>query len=237
MVGRINQKTEIRRRAIGNSIFLYNNLHENFQAPMSYGEINEPPSKQMIKLSRRIPQGGLVLDAGCGCGIEAFGFHKMGFSVIGIDLSVNSLRFGIKNLPAITSKLAIMDTTALAFPSGAFDAVWCRSVFLHLPPKLAGRAIGEFARVLKDNGTLFLWTMSGTPDGQIECEEEYRIDGYYMGMQYVKTYSAREMRPLLSSKGFTRIDMYDETNHEREGYIWLNVWARKKTMPSKRSIS
>lgn len=93
-----------------------------------------------------------VLDAGCGTG-AAFAYLKRFGDIVGVDLSDDALR--LARLVHI-GKVKKADIINLPFPSSEFEVVMCLDVLYHRWVGNYGKAIGEFHRVLKPKGLLFL---------------------------------------------------------------------------------
>lgn len=95
----------------------------------------------------------LILDYGCGTGQRTLKFGENTRKLIGVDLSINSIKMAkdISVSKGIAAEYCLMDCEQLAFKSDTFDLLIDYGTFssLHLDP-----AIEEIIRVLKANGTL-----------------------------------------------------------------------------------
>ncbi|MBS1250434.1 MAG: putative S-adenosylmethionine-dependent methyltransferase [Chloroflexi bacterium] len=103
----------------------------------------EKMSKVRQFLDKKDPQKR-ILDAGCGEGVLVEEFHQRGYSITGLDLNYSS---------DLVKKGSILD---IPYPDGVFDIVLNLDVLEHLSFKHQKVAVGEFARVLKPNGILFV---------------------------------------------------------------------------------
>jgi len=107
-----------------------------------------------------------VLDLGCGAGRHTVYLTKIGFFVVGSDISTTGLNLSEKWLGKERIKnycLVEHDMTELPFPDGHFDAVISVNVIHHNPLNKIERTVSEVRRVLKKGG-LFLSTTSSTND-------------------------------------------------------------------------
>ena len=105
---------------------------------------------------------GRVLDVGCGQGFESARFLTPGRTVVGADYSADAVataaaRYGPEGL-----RVARTDATGLAFLPGSFDAACSSHLIEHfVDPE---PHVAELARVLKDDGTLFVLTPNEPAD-------------------------------------------------------------------------
>jgi len=108
------------------------------------------------------PLGLWALDIGCGGGLLAEEFARLGFAVVGVDPSEKSL--AVARAHAADQRLAIAyycaTGEALPFGNDRFDVVYCCDVLEHVND--VGRVIGETARVLKPGGTYLYDTINRT---------------------------------------------------------------------------
>lgn len=114
----------------------------------------------------RVPDGGRMLDAGCGQGVPVLrrlagradgagaGTGTGASAPLGVDLSREQLRWAAEAVPV--ARLARADLAALPVADGAVDAVTAFHSLIHVPLDEHRAAIGEFARVLRPGGRLLL---------------------------------------------------------------------------------
>ncbi|MGK5531003.1 methyltransferase domain-containing protein [Streptomyces sp. URMC 129] len=92
---------------------------------------------------------GTILDAGAGAGRDAASFAAGGREVIALDACLPLLRAAP---PRAGVRRVAGDVRDLPLADASVGAIWCSAVLLHLPPHQLIRALGEFARVLTDDG-------------------------------------------------------------------------------------
>jgi len=97
---------------------------------------------------------GRVLDVGCGPAVLENDLLRRGFEVVGIDVSIEMLRFGLNRLAASPYRqrctLRPGDVERLEFADGEFDAVVSMGTLEYLPTY--AKALHEMHRVLKEGG-------------------------------------------------------------------------------------
>jgi 2-polyprenyl-6-hydroxyphenyl methylase / 3-demethylubiquinone-9 3-methyltransferase len=113
------------------------------------------------------PVGLSVLDVGCGGGLLAEEFARLGCRVTGVDPSEESL--AAAGTHAVRQRLAIdyrrARGEALPFGDGSFDVAYCCDVLEHVDD--ASQVIAETARVLKSGGIYFYDTVNRTPQSRL----------------------------------------------------------------------
>jgi SAM-dependent methyltransferase len=102
-------------------------------------------------LDGSLASGALILDAGCGTGLNLDHLGSRG-AAVGVDLSDEALRFCRQRGTAV----ARVDLLALPFADGSFDCVTSFDVLYHRWVEDDHAALREMARVLKPGGVLFL---------------------------------------------------------------------------------
>ena len=142
-----------------------------------------------------LPQGGSVLDIGCGMG-EPIGrwFIERGFALTGIDTSPSLLAIARSRLPA--SKWLVADMRRLALGE-RFDGLLAWHSSFHLPPDAQRALFPRLAAHSKPGGHLMF--TSGEDEG-------IRI-GEWMGEPlYHASLAPKEYRALLDENGFDLLE-------------------------------
>jgi SAM-dependent methyltransferase len=157
-------------------------------------ELHAAMLRKLDRLFRAwIPQGGLVLDAGCGRSLFTEIRPRWPFRIVAADVDHELMRSRQAEFGDL--RFLVGDATPLAFRAGAFDAVFAGELIEHLPDPRPG--VAEFRRVLRPGGTLVLTTpnrlrLANVADGS---ERPYSPD-------HLSELSYDEVRALLQSEGF-----------------------------------
>ena len=124
------------------------------------------------------PQGQAALDVGCGGGLLAEEFARLGCQVTGVDPSEPALE--VARAHAAVSGLAITYRAgtgeALPFPDQSFEIVYCCDVLEHVAD--LDRVIAEIARVLTMGGVFCFDTINRTLLSKllaIKLAQEWRL--------------------------------------------------------------
>jgi SAM-dependent methyltransferase len=150
----------------------------------------------------------VVLDVGCGPGWESATFTDRGFEVLGVDLTPGLLDIATEEAP--TADFARMDLRTLGVHDETVDGIWACASFLHVPRSDAHGTLGEFRRVLRDGGTLWLSVKRGTGT---KTGDTYEDDDREFTL-----YRAEELRELVSDAGLT-VEFVSDGE-------WIQVLAR-----------
>lgn len=102
--------------------------------------------------------GREVLDVGCGGGFLMHALANAGHSVIGVDLSLNSLQMAQMMDETKEAHFIHADAHCLPFSDGQFDVVCAMDLLEHVSDPL--QVIAEAARVLKRGGLFFFHTFN-----------------------------------------------------------------------------
>jgi ubiquinone/menaquinone biosynthesis C-methylase UbiE len=105
-------------------------------------------------VSEEFPRRGRIkiLDVACGTGVLSRRLDEQGFSMTGLDFSLQSLRRLKQASGAIP--LIQADAAALPFGSASFDVVTCLGAWRHFPDPL--RVLHEICRVLRPDGVFLV---------------------------------------------------------------------------------
>ena len=99
----------------------------------------------------------LVLDVGCGSGAFGFRLAKRGFSVVGVDISPESIKAAkrLAKRQGFDADFVVGDIEKMPFHSKSFPLVFCGCVLHHLPDK-TGSIVSGLNYILNNGGKLFL---------------------------------------------------------------------------------
>jgi 2-polyprenyl-3-methyl-5-hydroxy-6-metoxy-1,4-benzoquinol methylase len=114
-----------------------------------------------------VPEGGSVLDAGCGSGRDGLFFKSKGYKITAFDAS--------ETLCELASELLNQTVECMRFNEirrqGEFDAVWACASLLHVPRAELSGSISALISSLKPDGVMYCSFKLG--------EEEREHDGRF----------------------------------------------------------
>lgn len=154
----------------------------------------------------RLPQGGRLLDIGCGTGLFVERYCERGGRAAGLDISPKMLERARDRWPEAEWIVGTAD--ALPFRDDSFDAASSLLAFSYF--RDPGRMLAEVVRVLRPGGRLALCTLgrnfftAGLPAIHTLAELA-RVRQVGMGSFDEHYYSGREMVELFSRAGFSDI--------------------------------
>jgi len=156
-----------------------------------------------------IPQGGRIMDLGCGSGRDVKWFCDHGYEAYGLDAS-EELAKRATNTFGITVSTGLVEDWIADEP---FDGIWCCATLMHLDD----RALEQFFKNLKCNlkagGVVFLSVKSGITTGLDEQGRYFRDftegDVYEIIVRH-KDLQVREI-------------WYTHDKLDRDTFRWMNV--------------
>ncbi len=100
-----------------------------------------------------------VLDIGCGFGwFELLALSKEVRSITGVEVTGGDLETAKKHVSAPDVRFEVASAISLPFRDESFNTIVCWEVLEHIPRNTEPQAFGEFYRVLRPGGTLYLST-------------------------------------------------------------------------------
>ncbi len=160
-----------------------------------------------------LPEGGEILDLGCGSGRDSLYLIEQGFDVTAIDGSEEMCELASIHIGQDVLEISFSD---LDFQN-VFDGVWACASLLHTAPDELEDIMSKVIDSLKTNGILYMSFHYG------------EFSGFRNG-RYFNDFKTNSMKELLSK--FENIEICEiwKTNDirsEREDDIWLNVLLKK----------
>lgn len=158
---------------------------------------------------RRLPEGGRILDLGCGSGRDFLAFLKAGFEVDAVDGSAQMVKTAseLTGLPVAHALFADYE------PEGLYDGIWACSSLLHVPVAELADVIARYARALVPGGIFYLSFKLGAHDGM-------RNGRWFTDLD------EPAFRDLIANVPELRIDRIELTGDVRPGRTdekWLNA--------------
>ncbi len=174
-----------------------------------------------------------VLDAGCGAGRDARSLAAFGLPVLAVDLSQGMLDEAgertARRLPKGSIRYALMDLRHLDdIPDGRCRGVWCSASLLHLPLRVAPRAVAELARVARRGAPVAIFLKRRAEGGEAERMEAYEHIELPDARRFFAFYTPDEARRLLESAGFEVLEVTvvpDARTPDLPG--WVSLLARR----------
>jgi cyclopropane fatty-acyl-phospholipid synthase-like methyltransferase len=178
----------------------------------------DPWERFLQELAARVPEGGRVLDLGCGNGTKIARL-AVRFELVGVDLSEEQLRLASANVPEAT--LLHGDFAESEFPAETFDAVTAFYSIMHVPREGHRALLARIVSWLKPGG-LFLASLSHL-GGDDWTGEWLEVEMFFSG------FDAETNRRLVREAGLQLL--LDELVWMREpqgdiAFLW--VLARKQ---------
>ena len=175
-------------------------------------------SAQIEEFISHLPEGGVVLDIGCGGGTPVLHtLLKRGFHAKGIDFSKSMLDIARRNAPG--AELILADVTKAEFEEASLDGIISTYTFIHIHRNHHQAIYKKMLRWLKPHGVIMIGT--GSDDW---CGE----DEYY-GVRMVWNHAGPdENKRLVQDSGF---DLVSEklVTAGSETHHW--ILARKPAIP------
>jgi SAM-dependent methyltransferase len=199
------------------------------QAGWRLGEPVDEAEHKLITpvLRRHLPAGGLVVDAGCGAGKWVAYLHRLGYRIIGLDVSAEALAAARRDAPL--AGLALADTQRAPIRDGAVDAVLSLGVVEH-DERGPVAGLRELHRIIKPGGVLVLdvpfnnWfrRLVTNPIASRETRRRRRA-GWTLGFAEYR-FDLGELRRFLEETGFEVVTAYpDDLRPPYNIGLWVDL--------------
>ena len=173
-----------------------------------------PPA--LLEWMAGLSRGAVLLDLGCGGGLDAEELRRKGYRVVGMDLTAAFLRTAREEAPLLP--LVRADMRELPFRAASFDGVWAAASLIHLPKTDAARVLKELSLLVRPGGLLGATVTYGTKSGVL-------TKGWMPG-RYFARWQKPELARAVERSGWTIESIRVVSNQERKGR-WINLVARR----------
>jgi SAM-dependent methyltransferase len=171
--------------------------------------------RYLARLAALVPQGGRVLDLGCGNGIPVARQLSRSAHVVGIDISARQVAAARRNVPA--GHFIVGDMLEVALAGSQFDAVSAFFSVTHLPRALHGRLFARVSNWLRDGG----WFVASLGAGDLPEAVEPNWLGAPM---FFSHFDAATNCDLVKAAGFEIVEA-SVLGHDEEGkkieFLWI----------------
>ena len=162
---------------------------------------------------------GVILDAGCGPGHHSNMMNQLGYSVVGIDFSLEAIKLARSVLSC--SQFCVCDMRLTGFRDVTFSGIWACASVVHLPSEDFPGQLSEFRRILIPNGILAVTLSIGkrshrSPDGRFF--ESYRTES-----EVKQLFLNCGLHPVVSSTELTGSTTSGGATYAK----WTTIMARK----------
>jgi SAM-dependent methyltransferase len=168
----------------------------------------------LARVLEAIPEGGLVLDLGCGAGLVTADLTARA-RVVGVDLSAGQLALAKENAPA--ARFVRADMVELLLAPRSFDAVVAFWTLIHVPRDLHEALLRKIHGWLRPGG-VFAGTL-GRGDNPADL-----VPDFHGAPMYWSHFDADTNRGMLRAAGFELVEA-DEIEDEGETPLWVIATA------------
>jgi SAM-dependent methyltransferase len=157
--------------------------------------------------------GDKVLDVGSGSGRDLALLCEKGFDAYGIEPNDSMRTYALQNHPELATRLQPGSLPIIGSPfGGRFDGVVCSAVMMHVPEQHLLRSLKSIGGALKPNGRMLISLPFMRPD---LLKDDRDKDG-----RFFKNHSPTFLDHLLTSLGFSQIDLGSQAKSEDSDTIW-----------------
>jgi SAM-dependent methyltransferase len=187
--------------------------YNRYAATYFESTVNVDLSENRARFEKVLPEGGSILDLGCGSGRDSLAFLEDGYEVTPLDGSPEMCA-----LAEIHTDLEVLNMTfeELDFDE-VFDGIWACASLLHVPEEDMPDILKKVGLALKPEGHLYISVKEGDFEG--ERDNRYYVD-----------YTKRRLMNLLEETGVFKVKEVWKTQGLKTmtgDTRWLNIIAKK----------
>lgn len=176
--------------------------------------VNIDMSEARKRFEKVLPEGGSILDLGCGSGRDTLAFFEDEYEVTPLD--------GSKEMCALAEIHTDLEVLHMTFDEldfdEVFDGVWACASLLHVPEEEMPDILKKIGLALKPGGHFYISVKEGDFEGN-------------RGGRYFVDYSKRKLMEMIEDIGIFKIKDVWKSEDAKEHISdtkWLNLIAKKK---------
>ncbi|MDE7282382.1 MAG: methyltransferase domain-containing protein [Lachnospiraceae bacterium] len=162
-----------------------------------------------------VPEGGKILDFGCGSGRDTKYFLNKGYNVDAIDGSDELCKIACNYTGISVKKMKFEELDCI----GVYDGIWACASILHVANKELPAILRKMTDAIKNGGVIYTSFKYGEFEG-------YRNGRYFT---YHTEESFRKIIEDIPKLAIERLWISDDVRTERREEQWLNLILRKQT--------
>ena len=172
------------------------------------GSVNADMSEVRHRLLKYIPDGGRILDAGCGSGRDSKAFLDAGYDVVSFDASEEMCKRASNYIGKDVMNLRFEE---ISFDK-EFDGIWACATLLHVPMDELPVIMKKLHNALKENGALY-------------ASFKYGEGTTLRGERKFSDFTEKSIVPLFETAGFEIVSnvVGSDSRPGRESEKWVNV--------------
>lgn len=161
-----------------------------------------------------VPQGGQILDAGCGSGRDSKAFLQQGYQVEAFDATAEMAKLASQHTGLSVKQMTFSDVDTV----NRYDGIWCCASLLHVSAAELPDAMAKLARALKPGG---IWYVS-FKYGDVERVKDDR---------HFTDLNEQGLNALLAGlAGITLVGHWiTEDKRPDRSEMWLNALLQKRS--------
>lgn len=183
--------------------------------------ISEVAKEEATVFLAEIPEGGQILDLGCGKGTDGAEFLSKGYKVTLFDLSNSLLEIAKKIAP--DAKVIQGDMIDYDFGVQQYDGVWAQASLLHLTKKEMHEILKKIYTMLTDKGAFHLSLKKGSSEEILTHVKNGKTIERFFAL-----YEKDEIVAMLEQTGFKVIHVRETQSITTVTESWLRIIAKKE---------
>lgn len=161
-----------------------------------------------------VPEGGHILDFGCGSGRDTAYFREKGYEVTAVDGSAEMCRLASEYLGTPVGVLEFNGLDA----EDTYDAIFASASIMHLEYKRLAEVFPKLSRALHTGGILYVSFKYGDMDG-------------YLGKRYYTNMTEErflELAQTVPSFEIMEMSTFGNEHPDQPDFRWLRALLRKR---------